>query len=469
MAFQNSKNIRLVTRLTIFLVVIMAVGMAVMGLLLGVTQQKGALWIGMGVALLVALPLGAWMARWVIRPILEIQQVAKHLTEHWEPGLFKKEGQDEFGELSRRLSQIASQSQERIQALEDEQTKTAAILNSMVEGVIALDHQGRVLLMNPGARDILDVGDRAVEGRLLLEVIRNQPLEDLVVKCHALSQGERCRGEVVVNMPVHRVLEVNVMHLSLTSKTQGTLLVLHDVTELRRLEQVRAEFVANVSHELRTPLTAIKGYLETLLDEASEGSPTHQRFLEVAHTHAERLGRLVNDLLKLSDIETGKVTLRQEAVCLSDLINEVSAMFETEAGKKEIVLQNEVPMDVQAFADRDRLSQILLNVIDNAVKYTPQGGKIIFQSKMGNDHQVILQVKDTGLGIPPGDLPRITERFYRVDKARTRQDGGTGLGLAIVKHLIQLHGGSLHIDSEFGSGTCIEISLPVPERASSTS
>jgi two-component system phosphate regulon sensor histidine kinase PhoR len=142
-------------------------------------------------------------------------------------------------------------------------------------------------------------------------------------------------------------------------------------------------------------------------------------------------------------------------------------MFEKEAGKKEIIFRNEVATNCQAFADRDRLSQILLNVVDNAVKYTSNGGQVIFQSKMGNDDQVVLQVKDTGQGIPPGDLPRITERFYRVDKARTRQDGGTGLGLAIVKHLVQLHGGSLHIDSEFGRGTCIEISLPVPELAPS--
>jgi two-component system phosphate regulon sensor histidine kinase PhoR len=464
---QQSINIRLVTRLTIFMVVIMAVGMAVMGLLLGITRQNGTLWVGMGIALLVVLPLGAWMARWVIRPILDIQQVAKQLTKHWDPALSTKEGLEEFGELGRLLTRLASKSQERIQALEDEQAKTATILNSMVEGVIALDPQGRVLLMNPGARDILDVGGSRIKGQFFLEVIRNQPLADLVVRCHTLPSGERCRGEVEVNLPVHRVLEANAMHLPLTGMTQGTLLVLHDVTELRRLEGVRSEFVANVSHELRTPLTAIKGYLETLLDEALEGSPTHHRFLEVAHTHAERLGRLVNDLLKLSDIETGKVTLRQEAVVLTDLINEVSAMFEKEAGKKEIIFRNEVATNCQAFADRDRLSQILLNVVDNAVKYTSNGGQVIFQSKMGNDDQVVLQVKDTGQGIPPGDLPRITERFYRVDKARTRQDGGTGLGLAIVKHLVQLHGGSLHIDSEFGRGTCIEISLPVPELAPS--
>ena len=282
--------------------------------------------------------------------------------------------------------------------------------------------------------------------------------------CRTLNNAETCRREVELHTPNHRILEVNAMPLPLSDSLQGIVLVLHDITELRRLEQVRAEFVANVSHELRTPLTAIKGYLETLLDESPVEPVTHRRFLEVAHTHADRLGRLVNDLMNLSDIETGKVTLHLSPVHLSDVVNEVSGIFEKEANKKGITLVNHVPPELQAQADRDRLSQILVNLVDNAVKYTSANGRISFTVLSGGDAGLVtLRVQDTGQGIPATDLPRITERFYRVDKARSREEGGTGLGLAIVKHLIQLHAGTFVIDSELGRGTTIDITLPAPQ------
>ena len=221
--------------------------------------------------------------------------------------------------------------------------------------------------------------------------------------------------------------------------------------------------MANVSHELRTPLTAIKGYLETLIDETPAEPLTHRRFLEVAHTHADRLSRLINDLLNLSDIETGKVVLRTRSVGLQDFVNEAFTIFEKEATKRGVKLQNEISADMVVWADRDRLSQIFVNLVDNAVKYTPKGGSVTFKAFARGSKFIGFQVIDTGQGIPPTDLPRITERFYRVDKARSRELGGTGLGLAIVKHLVQLHGGTLHIDSEVGKGTIIEIGLPVHE------
>ena len=418
----------------------------------------------MCLVLFLAFFIGNLLIKVALRPVFEFHEIAHKLAKLHGPDEPSKISRDELAELGRTLNHVASRFQDRIQALESERAKVSAILNSMVEGVMALDHHGRILVTNLSACRILELDEDEVEGQSLLEVVRNRELADLVEWCRTLNNAERCRREVELHTANHRILEVNAMPLPLSDNLQGIVLVLHDITELRRLEQVRAEFVANVSHELRTPLTAIKGYLETLLDESPVEPATHRRFLEVAHTHADRLGRLVNDLMNLSDIETGKVTLHLNSVYLSDVVNEVSGIFEKEANKKGITLMNHVPPDLQAQADRDRLSQILVNLVDNAVKYTSNNGQISFTVQSGvNAGLVTLRVQDTGQGIPSTDLPRITERFYRVDKARSREEGGTGLGLAIVKHLIQLHSGTLVIDSELGRGTTIEITLPVSQ------
>jgi two-component system phosphate regulon sensor histidine kinase PhoR len=238
-------------------------------------------------------------------------------------------------------------------------------------------------------------------------------------------------------------------------------LVLHDVSELRRLEQVRTEFVENVSHELRTPLTAIVGYLETLVDEPSLETPNNRKIVHIAHQPAERLSRLVEDLRSLSEIESGKVVLRCELVPLREVAQDVCEMFQHQLSKKNLQVFNTIGDNSSAWADRDRLIQILVNLVDNAIKYTPAGGTLSFQAMPLGDQRISLQVKDTGQGIPSMDLPRITERFYRVDRARSREEGGTGLGLSIVKHLLQLLGGKLRIHSELGKGTTVEVILPV--------
>jgi two-component system phosphate regulon sensor histidine kinase PhoR len=231
------------------------------------------------------------------------------------------------------------------------------------------------------------------------------------------------------------------------------------LAEVRRLEHVRTEFVANVSHELRTPLTVIKGYLETLLDEAPDQPETHRRFLEVAYTHAARLSRLVDDLLELSNLETGKAVLKLSAVDVHGAADEIVAMFEKKAAHKKLVVRNETPTGLLARADRDRLSQVFVNLVDNGVKYTPEGGTVTIGGARRPDQFVTVWVSDTGSGIPSSDLPRLTERFYRVDKARSRELGGTGLGLAIVKHLVQAHGGELVIESDLGKGTKVSFTL----------
>lgn len=415
---------------------------------------------GAALAFAVALGVGAFVSRRVTGPVREMQAIAHRMAG----GEFDRQvpirGRDEVAQLGHALNLMAAGLRDKIQTLEGERAKVSAILASMVEGVIALDARERILLMNRGARAIFGLGDEAVEGRPLLEVVRHKDLYDLLDACRVCAPGEHCRREVELGPPLGRVLEARAAAVEYVPGAPGAFLVLHDITELRRLERVRAEFVANVSHELRTPLTAIRGYLETLRDGALEDAENARRFLDVAHTHAERLGRLVDDLLQLSDIETGRVTLVPAPVPLRDVTESVAAMFEGQVTPKGLTLVNDVPGGLAVVADRDRLLQILLNLVDNAVKYTPEGGRVTVTAGREPGGLVEIRVADTGIGIPSTDLPRITERFYRVDKARSRELGGTGLGLAIVKHLVQTHGGELRIDSELGKGTTVRFTLP---------
>ena len=449
-------------RLVMILIVFLVTGLVVGHILTGMTWSFGMSVLSVGVIVGLAFGVGAWIIKKLLNPLREAQSVAAELAATYGAKEHVVKNQNELHDLSRTLLQLSSHLRSRVQTLEGERAKVTTILDSMVEGVMALDANGRILVTNPSARRILDFAPEQLEDRSLLEVVRNRELSDLVEWCRSLTTPERCSREVVLTTPQRRVLEVNAMPLALVDQQRGLVLVLHDITELRHLEQVRVEFVANVSHELRTPLTAIKGYLETLLDETSPDPLMYRRFLEVAHTHADRLGRLVNDLMKLSDIETGKITLKLENVSLSEAVSEVVGIYQNKARKKGVTLANQVPSNSLVQADRDRLSQILINLLDNAVKYTASSGEIRFTTRPSDEAgEIVLSVHDTGQGIPSVDLPRLTERFYRVDKARSREEGGTGLGLAIVKHLVHLHGGTIQIDSELGKGTTVDVALPV--------
>ena len=416
--------------------------------------------LGALLAFAVVLAVGLFLSRRVTRPVTEMQSIARWMAEGDFAQRVPIAGTDEIAELGRTLNLMAERLSEKIQDLEGERTKVAAILDSMVEGVIAIDQRGRILLMNHAARGIFDLGREQVEGRPLPAIIRHKALLDLVVGGPQAATDASRRREIELGPPVDRILDAHASAMALMPSGRGTLLVLHDVTELRRLERVRTEFVANVSHELRTPLTSIRGYLETLLDGALDEPANARRFLDIAHTHAERLSRLVDDLLQLSDIETGKLVLKPAPLALYDVAADVVAFFEKQAAQKSLTLRNHVPLDLRTQADWDRLTQILVNLVDNAVKYTPEQGQVTLGASPGAKGLVNVWVADTGIGIPSTDLPRITERFYRVDKARSRELGGTGLGLAIVKHLVQAHGGELWLESELGKGTAVYFSLP---------
>jgi two-component system phosphate regulon sensor histidine kinase PhoR len=365
--------------------------------------------------------------------------------------------------LGSELQQTVNRIQKRISHLEEEREKISAIVQNLLEGVVAFDAQGHVLFGNSSACRILGLDEQRLQGQSVWEVIRNKELAELVERCRALALHERQRVEVAIHTPSRMIVEVYGLPFPLANQKNGSVIVLHDVTQLRRLEQVRAEFIDNVSHELRTPLAAIIGYLETLIDEPSLETPNNRKFVHVAHQHAERLNRLVDDLRSLSEIESGKVVLRWETVRLRDVVEEVTEMLQSQGQKKRLQFLNEIDGMDCVWADRDRVVQILVNLVDNAIKYSLEGGSISFLIQR-LETSIVLQVKDTGQGIPSNDLSRITERFYRVDRARSREEGGTGLGLSIVKHLVQLLGGQLRIHSELGKGTSIELDLPIPSQ-----
>jgi two-component system phosphate regulon sensor histidine kinase PhoR len=417
---------------------------------------------GGAVALLVALGIGIFVAGRVTQPVVEMQSIARQMSEGSFLVRAPTRSTDEIGTLGRSLNVMAGRLREKIQDLEQEQAKITAMLDAMVEGVIAVDGHEHILLMNEQARAMFGLGGSRGEGKPFLEVIRNADLHEIFRAVHAGGVGLALRQEIEMTSPAYRIVGVNAVGLSPGGGEPGVVMVLHDLTALRQLERVRTEFVANVSHELRTPLTAIQGYLETLLSGALEEPENARRFLEIVLRHSERLGRLLNDLTDLSNIELGKVTLHKEAVRLDELVASVVAIIGPRAARSRVTVSADTPAALPAVsADRDRLVQVLINLVDNAVKYTPEGGAVTVTARSTGEGAVEIAVADTGIGIPAADLPRITERFYRVDKARSRELGGTGLGLAIVKHLVLAHGGELRIESQEQQGTTVRFTLPI--------
>ncbi len=416
---------------------------------------------GGAIALLVAFGIGLFVAGRVTRPVVEMQDVARQMSEGNFDVRASVRSPDEIGTLGRSLNVMAGRLREKIGDLEEEQAKATAVLDAMVEGVIATDGHDHIILINERARALFGLGRARAERRPLLEVIRNVDLHDVLGESRIAPVGTVVSREIKLAEPLERVLQVHAVPLRFTGEARGVVMVLHDITELRRLEQVRTEFVANVSHELRTPLTAIHGYLETLLDGALEEPENARKFLEIVFRHTERLGRLTDDLTDLSNIELGRISLRLEPTAVSDVADSVLAIIAPRAVAGRVSVEAKLPAGLpEVVVDRDRLAQILINLVDNAVKYTPKGGHVRVEGRVAERGMVEVTVRDTGVGIPKADLPRLTERFYRVDKARSRDLGGTGLGLAIVKHLVLAHGGELDIDSELWKGTTVRFTLP---------
>jgi two-component system phosphate regulon sensor histidine kinase PhoR len=368
------------------------------------------------------------------------------------------------GGLARLFDSVAPQLESRIARLEQDRQQLRAVLSGMAEGVIAIDARRRLLFANASADRLFGL-DGASVGRLVQELIRSPQVQEAIES--TLAGPEPYQGEITlvsreVLLRVHaRVLAVHGTPLP-GSPPPGAVLVFHDVTELRRLERMRQDFVANVSHELKTPLASIKAYTETLLGWALHDENVNVRFLHRIEEQADRLNQLILDLLSLARLESGQEVYEHGPLVLAPVISSCIEAHRGRAESKNLVFHSELSAIDDAMlvrADEEAIRQILDNLIDNAIKYTPEGGSVRLSSRV-TDEGIAIEVADTGIGIPRDDLPRVFERFYRVDKARSRELGGTGLGLAIVKHLVQSIGGQITVNSRVGVGSQFTVTLP---------
>lgn len=369
--------------------------------------------------------------------------------------IFSKRRKARTGPFSNAVHETQPTLKSGLAELADEQVKISTILENMGEGIIAVDSRKRILLLNRSAESIFNVSRSKSLGRSILEIVRNPKVDQLMEE--AISKRAAIAEEIEVFHPNRKVLKANAVGVETQDSQVAGILVLSDVTDLRKLERLRQDFVANVSHELKTPLTSIKGFIETLSAGALENRDQAHSFLKMMEEDAERLTRLIGDLLELSQIESNEIVLKREVLDLKSEVEKVLLGFGSFIQEKKILVENHTASHVMA--DRDKLKQILINLIENAIKFNRVGGKIIFRSKTVGQ-EVEISIEDTGIGIPEGMIPRIFERFFRVDKARSRELGGTGLGLAIVKHLVEAHGGRVRCESKLGKGSIFSLSFP---------
>lgn len=357
----------------------------------------------------------------------------------------------------RKLAKINAELKRIFKHLEEERARLAATFSGMAEGVLVVDEKGDVLHINPTFREMFGIEEK-VEGRSPLEVLANVRCDDAIQK--VIREKNPVEKEVTFDKPKRRVFQVHFSPTLKEGKLLGVVAIFHDLTEIRHLEEVRRDFIANLSHELKTPLTAIRGFSETLLEDSEPEVDLWKKHVGVIFRHATELTHLTENLLNLSRIESGKEEVLLEAVSLKSFVDRLLERFLTEAKIKKIEIHNEIAEDLDTLeADPAKLAQVLSNLIDNALKYTQEGGKIWIRCKSDDGHTQI-EVEDNGPGIPRQEQERIFERFYRIDKARSRQTGGAGLGLAIVKHLVELHGGQVKVSSEPNHGSKFQITLP---------
>ncbi|MBW2674545.1 MAG: PAS domain S-box protein [Deltaproteobacteria bacterium] len=397
----------------------------------------------------------------LVSPIQEMEQFTKRLRDGEEPGSLMIGSSDETGRLARNINYLVGELKEKIHIADEEKGKLEAVFSSMEDGILVLDTAGRIETTNDTAERIFDLSFEEMIGKTPIETFRDIHLQQALD--HFKKAGEPLSREIILGEQGLTILDVSISPVQgLLPGEEKTMIVLRDVTRLKRLERIRADFVANVTHEIKTPLTAILGFIETLREGAIDDKETAKGFLETIQKHAERLNRLVDDLLVISDAELGEMSFLFKSVSLDGIIENVLPVIEPRASKKDLHVETDMPPGLPPIrGDRDRLHQIVLNVLDNAVKFTPEGGAISIQGVDGKDGTVSIKITDTGIGIPRDEIPRLGERFYRVDKTRSRELGGTGLGLSIVKHLMTAHNGTMEIESQLGRGTTVSLTFPI--------
>jgi two-component system sensor histidine kinase VicK len=419
---------------------------------------KRIFWSGTLIALALTALLGVILSHTITSPIKEITKKVTHIAAGSFDHQLKVRGQDEIGQLSHAFNGMTERLKEALSLNEEERDKLASILSNMSDGVIATDNEGRVIVINQRAKQMLQLEEQA-EGKKLAQILGVSQEIMLPRKL-----GETNTNVMEISFPNRADLTVRVTFTPIQRRERGvtgTIVVLQDVTEQEQLEQARREFVANVSHELRTPLTTIKSYLEALEDGAIAEPQLAQRFVGVTRNETERMIRLVTDLLHLSRLDSKEAMLAKEWTSVSDMLEEVADRFAFQLLQRNteitIVVEQEMP---KILMDRDKIDQVLDNLVSNAIKYTGDEGRIELGAKQNDQNELEIFVKDNGIGIPQKDLSRIFERFYRVDKARSRNMGGTGLGLSIAQEIIRAHGGDILLESEYNLGTRVTFTLP---------
>ena len=496
------------------------------------------LWLGLIAGLLLLLAVAAaasWrIARGMTKPLEAVIRAAQRIRGMDYEARVDIRARGEIGELGRAVNAMAESLKRQMMRIRQKESQLESVLENMTSGIVMIDRSGAVLLLNRMAETLLGISAEALLGRHYSEMRHQYELTERIRG--ALERREHLREELTFHYPEERQIEVNFVPIEGRYDAGGLLLVLQDMTAFRRLERMRSEFVANVSHELKTPIAAVKGFAETLLADAGGDPETRRSFLKIIHDESDRLNRLVSDLLELSKIESRRAPLQFSPVELGPFVANAVGLLAKEAERKNIRIEAEVGEELYIEADEDRLRQIVVNVLSNAINYTPEGGLVRIQvepvsarnadaggslsadngrqaadgdrcaaeigrlersgaaagasgksgcpdpsgvsgqparnggvshpvprdASSGGDYDAVrIRISDNGIGIPKKDLPRIFERFYRVDKARSRSSGGTGLGLSIVKHLVELHHGTITVESTVGVGTTFTIELPV--------
>ncbi|WP_338827244.1 two-component system histidine kinase PnpS [Neomoorella thermoacetica] len=400
------------------------------------------------------------LARGIITPLTALLPLTRRIAAGDLEQRVEIQSDDEVGLLSHHLNIMVETLRNNFREIADERNKMKAILASITDGLVAVDQVGRVIMLNPAAEKMFGKKGAEVEHKYLLKVVRNHEIDAMVKEI--LASGLPLENEVRLFPTTSQLFRIYGTPItSEQGRIIGAVLTIRDITDIRRLEQMRTEFVANVSHELRTPLTSIRGFVETLLEGALEDPEVSRRFLGIINHEAQRLQQLIEDLLSLSRLESQPKRQDAGRADLAATLDRVLTTVNQLAREKGVALEKEIPAEIPELAiSESYLNQVLLNLIDNGIKYTPAGGRVTIRAaRLGELVQV--EVADTGIGIPPESLPRVFERFYRVDKARSREMGGTGLGLAIVKHIVESHGGSISVTSRPGQGSHFFFTLPI--------
>ena len=416
------------------------------------------LWSVASITLAFALLISLLISRRISAPLVALSAAADSIARGEYGRKVMIQSSDEMGVLAASFNSMSVACAAQIAQMNQDREQLRTIFRSMAEGVLVLDAQQTILFANEAASQLLGMPIASAQGRKIWQVFRHRRLNDAVEKVLTSDEPYRCDLEWVGSE--RRDLALQAARLP-GEPIRGAVLVFHDITHLRKLETVRQDFVANVSHELKTPLAAIQAMVETLLDGALQDAEHNVKFLERIRENADRLHRLIQDLLTLGRIESSQAPLEIEPILLDSALEAIMSRHEDRMkANHQHFVYDKPPHPVTALADHEALSAIIDNLVDNAIKYTPVSGTITLRWR-ATENEAVLQVADTGVGIPDKDLPRVFERFYRVDKARSRELGGTGLGLSIVKHLVQTLAGSITAESKLGEGTTFTVRLPL--------